>query len=74
MKILLDNCVPYRVRELPIPIVEINTLFTRFEDIRVLAPFFPAALEAMRSFLFVSIGPEGALETLAPRTQPLEFP
>jgi len=118
VRILLDNCVPYRVRELfpghevvhtsdigfenlyngdlitqaatagfdilvttdkniryehnlanvALPIVELNTRFTRFSDLRTLTPHLESALIASREFAFVSVGADGTLEKLGERT------
>lgn len=118
MNILLDNCVPFRARELfpghavqhasevgfetlsngellisaqslfdlvvttdkkmrhehdlarlPIPIVELNTHFTRFEDLRTIQPFLESALAQIAKFRFVSVAADGTLERLGERQQ-----
>ena len=116
MKILLDNCVPYRAGEffvghdvthasdigfenlrngelitraalrfealittdkkiryeqnlakLALPVVELNTRFTRLDDLRTLTPHLPNALAATRDHLFISVSPDGTLEKLGER-------
>jgi hypothetical protein len=113
VKLLLDNCVPYRAKQLflnhdvehaadigfeqlrngeligraanrfavivttdkkirhehnlaklPLSIVELNTRFTRFEDLATLAPFLESALAATLEYRFVGINPDGSLEKL----------
>ena len=116
MKILLDNCVPYRAVEffvghdvthasdigfenlrngeliaraalrfealittdkkiryeqnlvkLALPVVELNTRFTRLDDLRALTPYLEDALVATRDYLLVSIKPDGTIEKLGER-------
>jgi len=54
--------------QLPLPIIELNALFTRFDDLKNLAPFFETALTATREFRYVSVGQDGVIERIAPRT------
>lgn len=51
----------------PLPIVELNSLFTRFDDLKAMGPFLELALAHTRSHLFVSVKPDGSFELLAPR-------
>jgi hypothetical protein len=55
---------------LPIAVLELNTHFTRLKDLTALAPHLDRALAATKDFLFVSLSPDGTLETLAPRPRP----
>ena len=55
---------------LPIAILELNSRFTRISDLRALAPHLNAALNATAAFRFVSVGPDGQLECLGPRSAP----
>jgi hypothetical protein len=53
------------LERLPIPVLELNTRFTRLQDLQTLSPHLAAALNHTRTFRFVSIGPEGMIEKLA---------
>ena len=53
---------------LSVSVLELNSKFTRLQDLRTLQPFLAAALEATRSHRFVSVNPDGTLEKLAERT------
>lgn len=55
------------LNELPIPILELNTMFTRRNDLGRLLPFLPVALEATQRFWFVSVDDHGQLTVLVPR-------
>jgi hypothetical protein len=50
--------------KLPVPIIELNTRLTRFEDLKPLAPFVESALAAVSEYRFVSIQADGSLEKL----------
>ncbi|HZL35570.1 MAG TPA: hypothetical protein VFC78_09695 [Tepidisphaeraceae bacterium] len=52
---------------LPVSILELNTLLTRFADLQTLTPFLEDALEATKYYRFVSVGADGKIEKLAPR-------
>lgn len=116
MKILLDNCVPYRAKllfsghevshtadlgweelrngallatassrfdllvttdkkiqheqnleSLPLPVLELNTRFTRLADLQVLASHIAAALDATACYRFVSVSADGTLVLPAKR-------
>jgi hypothetical protein len=55
----------HNLEKLPLPIIELNTKFTRLQDLQTLAPFLEAALAATATHRFVSIHPDGTLELLA---------
>lgn len=57
----------HRLDALPIAVVEIDTIFTRLVDLQSVAFVFDEALEATRSFLFVSIGEDGRIDLVTPR-------
>jgi hypothetical protein len=50
--------------KLPIAIIELNTKFTRFDDLKTLAPYLEAALTSTGKYRFVSVSPDGALDLL----------
>jgi hypothetical protein len=52
---------------LSISILELNTKFTRIQDLKLLAPFLLAAIERSNNYRFVSVSPDGKIETLAER-------
>ena len=58
----------HNLDRLPIPVVELNTRFTRLRDLQTLAPYLESALTHARTFRFVSIGADGGIEKLAERT------
>jgi hypothetical protein len=51
---------------LPISILELDTVTSRFEALQVLTPYLQRALDATLRFRFVSLRDDGAMETLAP--------
>jgi hypothetical protein len=50
--------------KLPISVLELNTRFTRIEDLRTLSPYLENALAACLEYRFVSVSPDGLLEKL----------
>jgi len=60
------------LKSLPLSVLELNSLFTRIDDLRALSPFFESALDATSRHRFISLNPGGTLECLAERDQVLE--
>ena len=60
----------HNLAKLTIPILELDTPTSRLAELSSLAPYFPAALDATRSFWFVSLRIDGALFTAAQRAKP----
>jgi hypothetical protein len=56
--------------KLPISILELNTHFTRLVDLQALSPHLVKATEACGAFRFVSVRPDGIIETLGPFVPP----
>lgn len=59
----------HNLERLPIPVVELNTQFTRLQDLQTLSPHLEATLSHIRQFRFVSIAVDGVIEKLAERIQ-----
>ena len=57
----------HNLERLPIPVLELNTRFTRLADLLTLSPYLESALSLTSQFRFVSIGTGGVIETLAER-------
>lgn len=54
----------HNLSTLPISVLELNTRFTRIEDLKTLAPFLEAAVEACVRYRFVSVRPDGTMDRL----------
>ena len=52
---------------LPLSIIELNVVRSRFVDIAQLAPFLATALEHAMTYRFVSVATDGRIEVLAAR-------
>ena len=55
------------LEKLPISVLELDAPTSRFKDLKALAPYIPAALEATRTHRFVSIHADGRIERLIER-------
>ena len=58
--------------KLPLAVVELNLPKNRLQDIRQVAPYFPATLEQTKRFNFVSVDHSGRIEALAERPRAIE--
>jgi predicted nuclease of predicted toxin-antitoxin system len=54
----------HNLARLPISVLELNTRFTRIEDLRTLAPFLEVALAACGSYRFISVKADGTMDKL----------
>ena len=52
---------------LPITVLELNTRFVRWADLQTLSPFLERALSFSSAYRFISVSPDGQIETLAPK-------
>jgi len=52
---------------LPLSILELNTLFTRFVDLQALLPWMDLAMSASEEYRFVTLGSGGVIERFARR-------
>jgi hypothetical protein len=66
--VTVDKNIRYQqnLSRLPLPIVELDVIRARIDDLAPLAAYLDAAFERSRSFRFVSIKPDGTLECLVP--------
>jgi hypothetical protein len=54
----------HNLSKLPISILELNSLFTRFGDLQKLQPHLANALALCKNFRFVSLNSDGKIETI----------
>jgi hypothetical protein len=64
----------HNLDKLPISILELKTKFTRLEDLQTLVAFLDEALQATKTYRFVSVGPDGRIERLAPKEEDNKSP
>ena len=69
--ITTDKKIRYEqnLAKLALPVLELNTRFTRLDDLRALIPHLQSALDATREYLFISVRPDGTLEKLGERAK-----
>jgi PBP1b-binding outer membrane lipoprotein LpoB len=53
--------------QLPIPVIELSSKFTRIDDLKLLSPHLESALRAAASHQFIAVHADGRIEALAPR-------
>jgi len=58
---------PHNLPMLPLWVLELNSRFTRIDDLRTLHPHLASAIEATEGYRFVSVAPDGTLELLGKR-------
>lgn len=61
----------HNLDRLPLSVVELNTRFTRLQDLQTLTPYLEAALNKTAMFRFISICADCVLEKLSERTPPI---
>ena len=57
----------HNLDKLAIPLVELNTRFTRFDDLKALEPYLESASQHTKTHRFVSVAPDGSCERLGER-------
>lgn len=67
--VTVDKSIQHQqnIARLPLPVMELDLLRNRQPDVKLAAPYFPAALEQVARFNFVSIDRNGRIETRAER-------
>ncbi len=58
------------LEKLPLSVLELDVVKNRLEDLQKMVPTIPKALELTSRFRFVSVKPDGTIESLAPRATP----
>jgi hypothetical protein len=57
----------HRLDALPVPVLVLDTLMSRFQDLERLEPYLLAALTATKKWRFVQLSSDGTIDKLAPR-------